>query len=292
MVHDRYLYFPLLGLLMVLVPALADAIGRTCHLDASRAQGIVLVLSLLAALPLGIETVRYGQAWGSEAALWERGIETDPTSAFALGRHASHLYHEGRTGEAKGYAARALEADPSDVNGLVVSAWVAESEGRQDEAERILRLLVRRQPRVPDVWEWTAAYYERVGRLADAERILRAAGATIPLARASFTDQLALVLHREGRAPEAVAELEAVRPLVAREFRPSARLVLFHLGVLHLEPGKAAEAGRALREFVASTAETSDPELLRRRKRAEELLGSLPPAGGSAEGAPRGGAGR
>lgn len=276
LVHDRYLYLPLFGLLTVLVPALAEGIGRARDLDASRAQAVVFALSLLAAVPLGVETARYGLAWGSERTLWERGIRSDPTSAFALGRHASHLYHEGRAAEAKACASRALEIDPSDVNALVVAAWLSESEGRQAEAERCLGLLVRQHPLLPEAWEWTAAYYERAGRLPEAERTLRAAAASIPLSRAAFTDQLALVLHRGGRTGEAVAELESVRSLVPGEFRPSARLVPFHLGVLYLELGRPAEAGPAFREFVASTAESSDPEMLRRRRRAEQLLASLP----------------
>ena len=278
-VHDRYLYLPLLGLLMVLVPAAADATGRAGGLTADRAQLVVLGLAIAIAVPLGVETARYGQVWGSEAALWARGAETDPSSAFALGKHASWLYQKGRLAEAKGFAARALAADAADVNGLVVSAWTAEAEGRQRDAERLFLLLLEREAGATESWEWAAAYYERTGRLEDAERVLRGAREALPYTRASFTDQLALVLHRLGRTREALSELESVRPLVAGEFRPAARLVPFHIGVLALELGRVDEARGALQDFVAANGAADDPELLRRRQRASEILGTLPPAG-------------
>jgi tetratricopeptide (TPR) repeat protein len=278
-VQDRYLYLPLLGLFMVLVPAAADAVERTAGLSSDRAQGIVLCLAIAAALPLGRETARYGQVWGSEASLWARGVETDPSSAFALGKHASWLFHAGRLAEAKDFATRALAADAADVNGLVVSAWVAEGEDRQGDAARLFARLLEAAPGIPESWDWNAAYYERRERPDEAVRILRGARERLPLTRAAFTDDLALVLHRLGRTGEALAELESVRPLVAGEFRPAARLVPFHIGVLALELGRVDEARGALLEFVAANSATGDPELLRRRERASEILRTLPPAG-------------
>jgi tetratricopeptide (TPR) repeat protein len=274
-VHDRYLYLPLLGLFMVLVPAVSDAVERAAGVTADRAELLVLGLAVATALPLGLETARYGQVWGSEAALWARGAETDPSSAFALGKHASWLYHEGRLAEAKGFAARALTADAADVNGLVVSAWIAEAEDRQDDAGRLFARLLEVAPGVPESWDWSAAYLERRQRPDEAERVLRQARERLPLTRAAFTDGLALVLHRLGHAAEALAELESVRPLVPREYRPAARLVPFHIGVLALELGRVDEARGALEEYVAANASTEDPELLQRRERAVEILRSL-----------------
>jgi tetratricopeptide (TPR) repeat protein len=264
---------------MVLVPAVSDAVERAAGVTADRAELLVLGLAVATALPLGLETARYGQVWGSEAALWARGAETDPSSAFALGKHASWLYHEGRLAEAKGFAARALTADAADVNGLVVSAWVAEAEDRQGDAARLFARLLEAAPGVPESWDWNAAYYERRERPDEAVRILRGARERLPLTRAAFTDDLALVLHRLGRTGEALTELESVRPLVAGEFRPAARLVPFHIGVLALELGRVDEARGALLEFVAANGDTGDPELLRRRERASEILRTLPSAG-------------
>lgn len=286
-VQDRYLYLPLLGLLAILLPALAEGLEKRARQGAERAQMLVLGLAVAAALPLGALTMRYNRAWASDAALWEWGTRSDPRSALALGRHASTLYDAGRFEEAEEFARRALEANPDEINGLHVSGRIAEAEGRVADAERHFTRLPEACPTFVECWDWAAAYFERQGRPGDAEAVLRRARDTLPYARASFTDSLALLVYRQGRREEALAELESVRGFAGAELRPAARLVLFHIGVLALELSRFDEGRRALAEFLRATDGTLDPELAARRERAAALLSSPTPAPGPPPGGPR-----
>ena len=274
-VQDRYLYLPLLGLLMVLLPALADGMSRLASIGPGNADRAVLVLAAAASLPLGLATARYAQAWRSDASLWEWGVGTDPGSPLALGQHATWLYRAGRTAEARAFADRALRIDPVRRDALLVRARLEESARQLDDAERDYRLNVKVAPDLAEGWEEIAGFYRRNGQPEEALRLLRIGRDRLPFTRAAFTDNLASILHDLGRTEEALRELETVRPIVRNEFHPASPSVLFHIGLMNLELGRTDRARIALAEFLDASARADDPEIVRRRGEAAEILGRL-----------------
>ena len=274
-VQDRYLYLPLLGLLMVGLPALAGAASRLFRIGSGNADRAVLVLAIAASVPLGIETARYARAWRSDATLWEWGVRTVPDSAGALGQHAVWLYRAGRIPEAKAFVERALRADPGSHDAVLTGARIAEAERRLGDAEGGYRLVVKLSPDAPESWEESASFYRRNGRPEEALRLLGIARERLPRMRAAFTDAMASVLHELGRTDEALRELESVRSAVQTEFHPASPSVLFHIGLMNLELGRPAEGRRALEEFLGASERADNPEIVRRRGEAARILRGL-----------------
>src|SRR5436190_9880519 len=65
LVHDRYLYLPLLGFLMILVPAALWLLERMGGERVIRASLLIFIIAAAASIPLGAQTIRYNQAWTS-----------------------------------------------------------------------------------------------------------------------------------------------------------------------------------------------------------------------------------
>jgi tetratricopeptide (TPR) repeat protein len=277
-VQDRYLYLPLFGLLSVLLPALAGGLSRLSQIGPRNADRAALALAIAASLPLGLETARYARAWRSDASLWEWGVRTDPESPIALGQHAIWLYKAGRIDEARALADRAVRAGPGQRDPVLTRARIEETDHRLADAERDYRQVVRLSPDRPDSWEDIASFYQRNGRLEEAARLLRIGRDRLPFTRAALTANLAVILHQLGRVEEALRELEAVRPVVRSELRPASSSVLYHIGLMSLELGRIGEARTALVEFLDASARADDPEILRRRAEAAEILSRLAPS--------------
>ena len=86
MVRDRYLYLPLLGMLMFLCGAAAGLVrARDSRWPQRTYIAAGLAMSLLIASPfLAIKTWAYSSAWLSEEALWTNASRQDPTASQPL----------------------------------------------------------------------------------------------------------------------------------------------------------------------------------------------------------------
>jgi tetratricopeptide (TPR) repeat protein len=148
-------------------------------------------------------------------------------------------------------------------------------EKRFAEAESDLRTVLKAYPDSFQAWERLAVCYERQGRLEDAAKALREGRAKVPAKQCTLTEMLSVVLYRAGRKDEAVSELESVRGKVRGEYDPSARMVLYRLGLLYEEAGKKDEAGSAFREYLELTRDLQDPMTLRTRAEVQKALTRL-----------------
>ena len=275
LVHDRYLYIPLLGLLMIVVPALAAWLERTLVGREGRAGAVLLVIAGGVCLLLTVQTVRYSAVWKSEMSLWEGSIRSDPFSAFNYSRYAVALHAVGRGKEAALAAARAIELSPKMTYPYLMRAQIAVEENRFDDAEKDLYLLLSWFDDNPAVYELLAQCFERQGNLTEAADVLRRARLKVPYRRARFTDLLATVLHSAGRKDEALTELESVRGIADQEYGPGGRMVLFHLGMLYDELGRDSEAKQALTQYLASTEGFHDQQTEAARRMATGRLAEL-----------------
>jgi tetratricopeptide (TPR) repeat protein len=277
LVHDRYLYLPVGGFLMLVVPALAAGLERT-GLEPRRSRAATAAAAALLAIPLGLLCRRAAADWTSELALWTRGVATDPTSAFNHLQLGAALEPAQRLDEALVALDRSLELGPTP-RAHLARARVLIGQGRFERAEEDLRDFFREGAKsganaysLYQAFEALAVGYDRQGRPDRAAATLEAARTTLPMYSAAITDKLAVALYRAGRKPEALAELESQREEAIRQMLPESRKVLFHLGMLYAEMGRGADARAAFRGYLEATAGLSDPDTLATRAKVRRAL--------------------
>lgn len=271
-VHDRYLYIPLLGLLLMAVPFLASVLSRA--IGDGRARALVAGALVLACAPLGAQTVLYGRAWMEDLALWQRGVALDPESSFNQVQLGSYLYAEGRLEESRAALEKALEIYPV-TNAYLGLSEIDMVERRYHDAEERLRTVLEQQPTNYRARERLAVLYQQWGRLDAAEESLREARELIPHAHAALTHKLAVILYAQGRRDDALTELESARDTAATEIQPEARMVLLRIGMIRFERGESGEAISALQAFMDATRGAATPMIQQGRQQARALLGQL-----------------
>ncbi len=268
LVHDRYLYLPLLGLLMVAIALWPRGLSS----ENSRPRGLLRkptwlwAASLVVLLLLGLQTANYNRAWSSDLGLWQWGVESDPSSAFNKSQLGYALLEEGRRAEALTAFDQALEITPVTA-ALLARAEIARDSGRLRDAEEDLRLVLKGQPDNPFAYEGLALVYQRAGKLDLAEDILKKGKLRVPQNRCAFSSNLGVVRYLGGRKGQALQALRSVPPLVVSDRSPACRMGLFHLGNLYRELGKEQQARDAHQLFLDLTGVANDPRVLDARKK-------------------------
>ncbi len=277
LVHDRYLYLPVLGFLMMAVPPLALLLEQSM----SSRPWLVYAVAAVVCVPFGLQTIRYNRAWLSNEALWQKGIETDPTAAWNYMQYGAEMYEQKRFAEAIPYFDRALGITPMPLSFLGRGRSLLELQ-RFDEGQRDLRAITSRgEKQIPPhvlylAYEALAVSNERQGKLEEASRILEEARTKLPQYRAALTEKLAVILYQTGRKQEAYDQLVSVHSQAKQETLPESRLVSYRIGLLAAELGKPNEARVALQEFLAQTQTAQDEEFKQARAESEATLRKLP----------------
>lgn len=280
-VHDRYLYLPLLGFLMMTVAPLAALFDKAKALENVRRDWLIYAAAFVLCLPLGWQTIRYNRAWLSDLALWQWAFQSDPTSARNYVQYGAELYSRKRFAEAIGSFDRALEMDPQLLAYLGRGRSLIELK-RFAEGEKDLRVITGKETgQVPShlmylAYEARAIGYERQGMMDEAARTLDEARTRLPQYKAALTEKIAVILYQTGKKPEAYAQLESVRAAAREETLPESRQVFYRIGLLAAELGKNGEARQALQEYLAQTKNAQDPEFKQARAEAEAALRRLP----------------
>lgn len=281
-VHDRYLYLPLLGALMVAVPAVeelaAALLRRWPRRRAAAPAALVLALAGLAAVPLALTTVRYSRVWGDEVRLWRRAVAADPASPFNWLQLGVALGERGSPGEARRALDRSLGLSTraaATPHALLARADLALAGGDLAAAENDLQRVLAGDPERAAAYERLARVYTRAGRLAAAAGVLEGARQRLPQRRCALTANLAVVLYLQGDRRRALAELEAVQPLIRSELGPVCASVAFRLGQLYAELGRDDEARRAFAEYLGSSRAYHDADSREFRGVAAEAVADL-----------------
>ncbi len=280
-VHDRYLYLPLLGFLMMTIPPLAALLEHAKASDAGERPWLVYALAVVLCVPLGVQTIRYNFAWLSNDALWQWGIKSDPTGARNYQQYGAEMYEQKRFAEAIQSFDSSLQIAPLLLSYLGRGRSLIELK-RFEEGERDLRVILSKPAeQAPSntlylAYEALAVSYERQGKIAEAAKTLEEARARLPQYRAAFTEKLAVILYQAGKKQEAYAELKSVRAQAGQETLPESRLVFFRIGLLAAELGQTGEARAAFQEYLAQTKNMQDPEFTQSRAESEAALRRLP----------------
>lgn len=280
LVHDRYLYLPLLGFLLLTIPAIASALQRIGGVTMTHAAATVFIIAVILAIPLGAQTVRYNRAWTSNLALWEWGVQSDPNSAYNYQQYAVHLHQAKRLEEAVKAFDRSTEIHPMATT-YVSRATALIDQNRFSEAERDLREVTSKE--VAQVSGYTMYQaYERLAisntqqrKVNEAIEAITEARRRLPQYRAALTEKLAIILYQSGDKQRAIDELNSVQAQARTETLPESRLVFYRLGLLNAELGHSQEARTALQEFMSLTQNMGTPEINRARAQTESELGKL-----------------
>jgi tetratricopeptide (TPR) repeat protein len=268
-VHDRYLYLPLLGVLMLTLPLLTKFIPE---------RDILIAGCVIAAL-LCAQTIPYNRAWAKELDLWTWTAQVD-NSAFTLNQYGTFLNIAGRNDEAIGAFTRSLETRPMQ-RAYLGRGRAHLGKKQYAEAEKdllaILAMPMEKQEAYAlyQTYEALAICYSEQKRPDEALAQLQEARKQLPIYGASLTAKMAVVLYQKGDKESTLRELESVKAQARKELLPESKQVFLLLGMLYGELGRKDEARSALQEYIAATQSINDAITLRERQRAANLLKSL-----------------
>jgi protein O-mannosyl-transferase len=277
-VHDRYLYLPLLGLLMIVFSLLEEI---TVRKSAQRSAALILGFAILCAIPLSIQTFRYNQVWQNNLALWEYNSKIDPAAVSTFSNYGAELSGAGRYPEAVEAFGRSLANRPN-APAFLGRARARLALKRFDEAIGDLQAVTKMPPESLNAYTLYQSYealalaFSQAGEPLKAVEALREARNRLPIYAAALTEKLAVVLYQTNDKQTALRELEAARPQARSELLPESKTVFLRLGMLYAEFGRKQEARTVLQEYLSLTANRKDNATLQDRATAANLLKNLP----------------
>jgi hypothetical protein len=258
LVHDRYLYVPLLGFLILVIPPLTSWLQRMGGERVVRQSLLIFIFAMVVSVPLAAATVRYNRAWTSNLALWEWGVRVDSSSALNYQQYGVQLQEAKRLDEAVAAFDRSIEIAP--IASTYVTRGMALIEQQKfAEAEHDLREVTSGKHGQVATYTLYRAYRNlaeslaRQGKLNEAAAAIIEARVRLPQYTAALTGKLAPILFKSGRKNEALSELSAVRAKARTESLPESRMIFYSLGLLNAELGHPQEAREAFLEFLSVT---------------------------------------
>jgi len=268
-VHDRYLYLPLLGVLMLLVPLVTQYVNE---------RNVMIACCVIAAV-LSVQTFRYNMAFANELSLWTwtRAVDDSSFTSMQLG---SALAEAGRNDEAIAAYSAAIERKPA-MRGLLGRGRIYNSLQRYQEAEsdllKALAMPIERQEAYAtyQVYESLGIAYVQQGKLNQAASIFRESRNSLPIYKAALTEKLAIVYYQGNQKAEALKELEGAQAAARQELLPESKSVFLRLGMLYQEAGRKDEARNALNEYLRLTASINDKNTIGYRAQASKVLETL-----------------
>jgi tetratricopeptide (TPR) repeat protein len=273
-VHDRYLYLPLLGFLMIFIPEVSNLIEK---INKENCERILVVLVIFISLLLSIKTWNYNRVWQNELLLWSNAVKVDPASASAYTKLGDELVSQNRINEALMAYNNALNIKSIDY-AHIGRAKIFLRQKKYEEAVWDFKTVVEMPLENIEVttllqaYEGLAIVFNEQKEFNRAIEILEAARTKIPFYYATITSKLAAVYYIKGEKQKALAELEKAQGKARTEMLPEAKTVLYRLGTLYFEFGQKEKAKAVLRDYLSLTNTMQDKVTLNNRKQASALL--------------------
>ena len=288
-VHDRYLYVPILCFGILVVPELSRLLRVLPNTWSRRGVAALLIASITL---FYVKTARaYSGAWKNEVALWEQATTVDSRSSFTWLQLGTALRLAGRLEESRVAVDKSIAILPNQ-HGYLERARLSYLSGHYEDAIRDLEYLTTAMTPELSVFELLSGSLQAVGRFDDAVVVLRQARTAHPPYQCRITANLALALFKSGRTNEILGELESVRGHVEKESRLESRRVLTMLGMRYSELGRWQDAVEALSEFLRLTEHSQEPGARGARAHASALLERARNADAAGSGEPLGPNGR
>lgn len=204
LVHDRYLYLPMIGFAMLCGRALRNIRWSGRKLWGAPAVQLGVAVAILGALATA--SVVQTEVWSSNHALYAHCMSVVPDSAPANVGWANLLMSEKRPQEAYTYFTHAVELDPDDARTNYSFGETYLSFGQVNFAEKYLRKANDLKPNEPCFCYALGLVLGVEGRLPEAEAAYHCAEGMKAPGRVYVG--LGLVLEKEGRLQEARAEFQ------------------------------------------------------------------------------------
>lgn len=268
---DKYIYFPVLGLLILL----AFGLGRLWDALSARPFALVVVVVVLLGLGVGeaVATQRYLQRWQDTERLTRYMLTLAPDVADLHDQLGFALKEKGRAAEAIAELETALRLDPNYYHSYNNLGTVLAADNRLEEAVTVFREGVRRMPKL-------AMLHSNLGRALDLLKRPDEARASYEAALAVAPDcidahvGLGFLLAQQGKMDEGAAHLRAAIRIHPRQLQA-------HIGLARIlaAQGKRDEAialCEAARRFAPE-----NPQLLQELQRLKATRpGATPPRTG------------
>jgi tetratricopeptide (TPR) repeat protein len=269
-VRDRYLYLPLLGLVVLLLDVVSSR--------AKRAEGEGLAWNgttiggLVAAVGLAVLSMLYNPVWMSDVALWRRGVETDPNSTMANMMLAESLRTDKSPEEAVPYAEKAVSLSPKVSRPLTVLGMAYKDLGDYPKAESALKRAIANGYDTTIAAGQLAEMYVNMGRHQEAVEVFEAEIGRNPGYKLEGRQNVATVYVLSGHRDKAAIALESIRTKARTSPVLAGRKALFLLGQLYTEMGEYEKATTAFKEFLEVTEGWEDPATQQMRDQAASRL--------------------
>ncbi|MCK6456627.1 MAG: tetratricopeptide repeat protein [Phycisphaerae bacterium] len=274
LVHDRYLYLPLLGFLLVLTDQLQRWITRARGTTA--AERAVPLIAAAFSLVLGVFTARYNLAFRSNMELWRWAADTYPEAVEPNARVANLLRTSGRFDEALRYYERSLAGEPGHVASLLGVGNIAMQSGDFATAERYIKAVIEAAPDHEAAIDQLGLCYQSAGRAAEAIAVFEEAQRRLPHLRFKYTFNIAMVAGPAKMHDRALAELESISA-AARDYPDRYyRRVWYLLGELYEAIQRPADARRAYATYLQVSDDRDSPDAPAMRTKAAQALERLP----------------
>lgn len=269
MVHDRYLYLPLLGALMLIVSFAVKYVN----------ERFVMAAGVAVSVLLAVQTFQYNKAWENDLTLWSWTTSVDDSSFTAM-QYGNALAEVNRNDESINAYTAAIEKRPAP-RGFIGRGRVYLKTKQYDKAQADLEA-ASNFPR--EQIEAYALYqaYEALGvafseqkKYQEAVQSFTDARTKLPIYAAAITGNLAVIHYQSGQKDAALRELENGREQARKELLPESKDVFLRLGMLYQEMGRKQDAITALNEYLELTASIKNKSTMAGRTKATKLLETL-----------------
>jgi len=276
-VHDRYLYLPLLGFLMMIFPYLLELVGKIAK---EKKDFALILLAIIICLPLAFKTFSNNQIWKNDLALWSHTVTIDKNSAFSWAQYAAVLSENGKIPESVEAYNNSIDIRPT-ANAYYGKARNLLAQNKFEEAVFDIKTVLE-MPNdkinaytLYQTYELMALALTQQQKFGEAQKYLFEARKRLPIYYAALTEKLAVVMYQSGEKTTALRELEAARNQAKTELLPESKTVLLRLGMLYAELGRKQEARDVLAEYLKFTNRLQDKNTLQDRTGALNLLRQL-----------------
>jgi Flp pilus assembly protein TadD len=204
--HDRYVYLPSVGFVILVAVALRQVMGVVTKSNLKPAWSLVAVLLISGVM--GYATVRQSLFWSDDLTLNYRAHQVAPRNVSATTSLGAAMAQRGMDGTAMALYQQALAIQPHFWRANVNLAYLYYAHGNYAEAARFFARACADDPTDGDQFLYFGMALLRMGRRSDAEKAVRSALLVRPQGK-GYRLGLGMVLRAEGKLPQAKEEIAA-----------------------------------------------------------------------------------
>jgi len=268
-VHDRYLYLPILGFYMVIIPWFYQLFDKK--------QTLIFYLFITITVSLFVfQSKTYMSVWRSNSALWEHAVKVDSSSSFNWSQLANSQLEQRDYEKAIQSFKKSLSIKSSTRTQYgLARAFVTKKE--YQKAYKILTKLLKNKINLDpylyyQVIELYSILLVNTQNFIQAENILKESIQNYPFYKAALSEKLAVIYYMQNKKPKALLVLQNAEKEVKNETLFESKKVYFRLGQLYQELKQRQEATNAFAQFIYSTNGIQDNQIKQLRAIAHKAI--------------------